>query len=317
MGRLFCLPPNYPVQHHFNARWYDAQTARFISEDPVRDGGNWFAYVGNKPLKYVDPTGLLTDYNEFYGDVDENTFQNAQYNPQSNFSGQGSPTNERDNTYNYERVLRALKYTEEQIAEGVELPLGGSQHLWRDAGCRGWAATINLMLAVDQLGGSISLDEAILIVNNEIGTDGLLTRDEISSAITEGIISYTQYSDSDFQIERIQVLSDHWEKQLTGSKLVYELNKWFDNENRSNYVFGIALASLQPDVDANTHFIVARSVLNTARGYELGFIGTSRNDDIDQNRSYVFYNPGEQELTYRINRVDLFIVSIRRERDTE
>jgi hypothetical protein len=68
MGRLFCLPPNYPVQHHFNARWYDAETARFISEDPARDGVSWFAYVGNNPLKYVDPTGLIL---EGFGDYSE------------------------------------------------------------------------------------------------------------------------------------------------------------------------------------------------------------------------------------------------------
>jgi RHS repeat-associated protein len=44
--------------YHFNARWYDAETARFISEDPARDGVSWFAYVGNNPLRYIDPTGL-------------------------------------------------------------------------------------------------------------------------------------------------------------------------------------------------------------------------------------------------------------------
>jgi cell wall-associated NlpC family hydrolase len=46
------------VQYHFNARWYDAETARFISEDPARDGVSWFAYVGQNPLRYIDPTGL-------------------------------------------------------------------------------------------------------------------------------------------------------------------------------------------------------------------------------------------------------------------
>jgi RHS repeat-associated protein len=44
--------------YYFNARWYDADTARFVSEDPAQDGVSWFAYVGNNPLKYVDPTGL-------------------------------------------------------------------------------------------------------------------------------------------------------------------------------------------------------------------------------------------------------------------
>ena len=44
--------------YYFNARWYDATTGQFTSEDPARDGGNWYAYVGHSPLGYVDPTGL-------------------------------------------------------------------------------------------------------------------------------------------------------------------------------------------------------------------------------------------------------------------
>jgi hypothetical protein len=47
------------VKYHFNARWYDAETARFISEDPARDGVSWFAYVGNNPLRFVDPSGKI------------------------------------------------------------------------------------------------------------------------------------------------------------------------------------------------------------------------------------------------------------------
>jgi hypothetical protein len=46
------------VRNYFNARWYDADTARFVSEDPARDGGAWYVYVGHNPLRYFDPTGL-------------------------------------------------------------------------------------------------------------------------------------------------------------------------------------------------------------------------------------------------------------------
>jgi hypothetical protein len=46
------------VKYHFNARWYDADTARFVSEDPARDGVNWYVYVANNPIRYMDPTGL-------------------------------------------------------------------------------------------------------------------------------------------------------------------------------------------------------------------------------------------------------------------
>jgi len=30
---------------------------RFVSEDPARDGGNWYAYAENNPLAYTDYTG--------------------------------------------------------------------------------------------------------------------------------------------------------------------------------------------------------------------------------------------------------------------
>jgi len=48
--------------YYFNTRWYDPNLGRFITEDPIRDGGNWFAYCGNNPLSFTDPTGL-----DYYG----------------------------------------------------------------------------------------------------------------------------------------------------------------------------------------------------------------------------------------------------------
>ena len=44
--------------YYYNARWYDKDVGRFISEDPAHDGVNWYAYVSNNPLIYVDPTGM-------------------------------------------------------------------------------------------------------------------------------------------------------------------------------------------------------------------------------------------------------------------
>jgi hypothetical protein len=37
---------------------------RFTTEDPVRDGANWFAYAGNNPVDYIDLWGLW----DFHGD---------------------------------------------------------------------------------------------------------------------------------------------------------------------------------------------------------------------------------------------------------
>jgi RHS repeat-associated protein len=46
--------------YYFNARWYDADTGRFISEDPVGDPSNpnLYTYGRNNPLSFNDPTGL-------------------------------------------------------------------------------------------------------------------------------------------------------------------------------------------------------------------------------------------------------------------
>jgi len=42
----------------YGFRDYAPAYARFITEDPIRDGENWFAYVGNNPVNWIDPWGL-------------------------------------------------------------------------------------------------------------------------------------------------------------------------------------------------------------------------------------------------------------------
>jgi RHS repeat-associated protein len=44
---------------YFNARWYDAETGRFISEDPVADPNNpnLYSLCANNPISRIDPTG--------------------------------------------------------------------------------------------------------------------------------------------------------------------------------------------------------------------------------------------------------------------
>ena len=45
--------------YYYRARYYDPQTGRFISEDPIgfEGGTNFFVYVGNEPTDYLDPFG--------------------------------------------------------------------------------------------------------------------------------------------------------------------------------------------------------------------------------------------------------------------
>jgi RHS repeat-associated protein len=39
-------------------RWYSPDLGRFVSEDPIQDGTNWFLFAGNDPVNYADPSGL-------------------------------------------------------------------------------------------------------------------------------------------------------------------------------------------------------------------------------------------------------------------
>jgi len=42
------------------ARYYWPEIGGFISQDPIGDGVNWYAYVEDNPLRWVDPEGTCT-----------------------------------------------------------------------------------------------------------------------------------------------------------------------------------------------------------------------------------------------------------------
>ena len=47
--------------YYYRNRWYDPETGRFISEDPIGFAGgdiNLYGYVGNNPYGYIDPFGF-------------------------------------------------------------------------------------------------------------------------------------------------------------------------------------------------------------------------------------------------------------------
>jgi RHS repeat-associated protein len=49
---------------YMRARYYNPRLMRFINADPIGFGGglNWYAFVGNNPMGFVDPSGLMHDY---------------------------------------------------------------------------------------------------------------------------------------------------------------------------------------------------------------------------------------------------------------
>ena len=47
--------------YDYGFRDYSPNSARFTTVDPIRDGSNWFSYVVNDPVNYVDPFGLKSN----------------------------------------------------------------------------------------------------------------------------------------------------------------------------------------------------------------------------------------------------------------
>ncbi len=45
---------------YMRARYYDPAVGRFVSEDPAKDGGNWFGYASASPVNNVDADGRIT-----------------------------------------------------------------------------------------------------------------------------------------------------------------------------------------------------------------------------------------------------------------
>jgi RHS repeat-associated protein len=50
--------------YYYNARWYDPELGRFISEDPAADPNNpnLYSYYANSPVMRTDPTGKIAPF---------------------------------------------------------------------------------------------------------------------------------------------------------------------------------------------------------------------------------------------------------------
>ncbi|NLY74434.1 MAG: hypothetical protein GX075_03945, partial [Firmicutes bacterium] len=72
-----------------NARWYDADLGRFISEDPVADPNNpnLYSYTANNPLRWIDPTGFSLE--DTWAAQDEADTANTSYFTESQLADMG------------------------------------------------------------------------------------------------------------------------------------------------------------------------------------------------------------------------------------
>ncbi|MCL6589932.1 MAG: RHS repeat-associated core domain-containing protein, partial [Firmicutes bacterium] len=45
---------------YYGARWYDPEVGRFLTQDPAKQGLNWYAYCANNPINRIDPDGRFS-----------------------------------------------------------------------------------------------------------------------------------------------------------------------------------------------------------------------------------------------------------------
>jgi RHS repeat-associated protein len=91
------------LTYHWN-RWRSEDGSTFISEDPARDGLNWYGYCGNNPMNSLDPTGLYS-WNQFKADVKSFFSGNS-----GGLGGSGSPEDSgKTSSGGQDEVLRSIE----------------------------------------------------------------------------------------------------------------------------------------------------------------------------------------------------------------
>ena len=61
--------------YYLRARYYNPRTGMFTSEDPIRDGFNWYAYTNGNPVMFIDPSGFVYIIAWSYGSSDVKDFE--------------------------------------------------------------------------------------------------------------------------------------------------------------------------------------------------------------------------------------------------
>ena len=171
---------------YFGARWYDPEVGRFITEDPIKAGSNWYAYCYDNPVKYVDPMGLDVGW---YGEDD---------------CGGASGYNQGDSktTFSYEHTSNGGIITQRDLSQKTGL-----------FGFSYWHTDSISIIGVDSNGNTISINgSGQPSISGSGNINGNLVLDCFISYLSNHQISYNNwllnYSISKWDVTNLKNIRD-------------------------------------------------------------------------------------------------------------
>ena len=84
---------------YLRARYYDPSIGRFTTEDPIKDGLNWYVYCSNNPVMFVDPSGLTYLVAWSYGSKDVKEYERYRKDSGYDISVDGDTSDWDDSTW--------------------------------------------------------------------------------------------------------------------------------------------------------------------------------------------------------------------------
>ena len=166
---------------YLRARYYDPTTGRFIQEDPIKDGSNWYTYCVGNPVNYFDSNGLwmegdekLSDgaqtYTTYYGEQWE--IANAKLQASLAAGDKQGVAAARLEMHEWNAKANDIRYLDSQgLVSGTTLSVpvynqyNTAPHDYTNELC--WA-TSSAMVASLQLGDTV--DRTLMIAIGEVGS---------------------------------------------------------------------------------------------------------------------------------------------------
>lgn len=148
-------------QYYAKNRMYNPANRRFTQIDPIKNGYNWYAYVGNNPVNYIDPLGYkqllpLSIIEKFGGTV---TYRNEKDEFGDTIYKAVAVLGEKKETfyvYPNKKYYKGKSHCNEMYGSKMKVPVGEINALLGDAfiDTNQYRQVISILLGVNPLTGT-------------------------------------------------------------------------------------------------------------------------------------------------------------------